>query len=167
MNKHLVAALACVSLAACEEKPLYSGNERILALDSATVRIASGKDTVAVRVELAETADARSLGLMERRQLDADAGMLFVYDSTQAPDAGFWMYRTRIPDIAFIDAAGVIRVILPMVPCETAVPEGCPSYPPGVPYRFALEMNAGFFQKQQIGAGGKILMSDLPARLKR
>jgi len=28
--------------------------------------------------------------------------MLFVYDSTQPPDAGFWMYRTRIPlDIAF------------------------------------------------------------------
>jgi hypothetical protein len=31
------------------------------------------------------------------------AGMLFVYDSTQPGNAGFWMYRTRIPlDIAFV-----------------------------------------------------------------
>ena len=35
------------------------------------------------------------MGLMERRQLAPDAGMLFMYDSSQAPTAGFWMFRTH------------------------------------------------------------------------
>lgn len=165
MRTGFAAMLVYLLLIACGEKPLYSGDEHILPLDSVDVRIASGRDTVVVRVELAVTSDQRTLGLMERRRLSPNAGMLFVYDSTQAADAGFWMYRTRIPlDIAFIDSTGSITVILGMVPCETTVPEGCPTYPPRVPYRFALEVNAGFFQAHAITVGAKLILSGLPAQ---
>jgi uncharacterized membrane protein (UPF0127 family) len=94
---------------------------------------------------------------MERRQLADTAGMLFVYDSVQPPDAGFWMYRTRVPlDIAYIDSAGRIRAIEHMVPCESAIPQGCPTYPPGVPYQYALEVNGGFFARRRIAVGDSV-----------
>ena len=73
------------------------------------------------------------------------------------------MYRTRIPlDIAFADSAGVIRAILKMEPCETTIPQGCPSYPPNVPYQYALEVNAGFFAARGITAGWRLMLEDLP-----
>lgn len=154
-------------LVACTEKPAHSEDERILSFDSADVRIASDRDTVTVRAELALSSEQKTLGLMERQRLAENAGMLFVYDSTQSPEAGFWMYRTRLPlDIAFIDSAGVIRAILFMLPCETTIPQRCPTYPPKVPYRYALEVNAGFFQAHAITVGWKVLLTDLPPRSK-
>ena len=153
--------LLCI--VACSEKPADSADERILPFDSADVRIASDRDTVIVRAELALSSEQKTLGLMERRRLSENAGMLFVYDSMQPADAGFWMYRTRIPlDIAFIDSAGVIRAILAMLPCETTIPQGCATYPPNVPYRYALEVNAGFFQTHGIAVGDTLLLTDLP-----
>jgi uncharacterized membrane protein (UPF0127 family) len=167
MRFGLVASSLPLCLIACSEKPAYSGDERILPFDSADVRIASDRDTVIVRAELALSSEQKTLGLMERRSLSENAGMLFVYDSTQAPDAGFWMYRTRIPlDIAFMDSAGVIRAILTMLPCETTIPQGCATYPPNVPYRYALEVNAGFFQAQAIAVGDILLLDNLPPRPK-
>jgi uncharacterized membrane protein (UPF0127 family) len=158
----LVVALLAFGVVACEEKPAYSGDERILPFDSADVRLTSTRDTAIVRIDLAVSREQKTLGLMERRRLHENAGMLFIYDSTQGPNAGFWMYRTRIPlDIAFIDSAGIIRAILVMVPCETSIPEGCPTYFPNVPYRYALEVNAGFFQRHQIAAGDALVLSDI------
>ena len=88
----------------------------MLPFDTATVRIAAAADTHRVTVELAETPEQQALGLMERRSLAADAGMLFLYATAQPESSAFWMFRTRIPlDIAFIDSAGVIRTILSLI----------------------------------------------------
>ena len=107
------------------------------------------------------------MGLMERQRLADSAGMLFVYDSTQPPNAGFWMFRTRIPlDIAFLDSAGVVRAIRAMTPCEALLAQGCPTYDPGVPYRYALEVNAGYFQKHGIIVGSMAVHSDLPVLIR-
>jgi len=138
--------------------------EHVMSFDSSRVRIARASDTIPLRVELAVKPEQKSMGLMERRRLAEDAGMLFVYDSTQPPQAGFWMYRTRIPlDIAFADSAGVIRAIRSMVPCPTDVAQGCPTYTPDVPYQYALEVNAGYFARHGIAVGDAILLKDLPA----
>jgi len=165
MRLALVVPPMLLCIVACSEKPAYPEDERILPFDSTDVRIVSDRDTVIVRAELALSSEQKTLGLMERRRLSNNAGMLFVYDSTQPSDAGFWMYRTRIPlDIAFIDSAGVIRAILAMLPCETTVPQGCATYPPNVPYRYALEVNAGFFQTHSIAVGDSLLLAGLPPR---
>jgi uncharacterized protein len=125
--------------------------------ESAPIRIITRNDTVRLAVELAASGEQKTTGLMERRHLPDTAGMLFVYDSLQPPDAGFWMYRTRIPlDIAFLDASGRVRAIKQMVPCETTLPEGCPTYPPGVPYQYALEVNAGFFARRRVAVGDSV-----------
>ena len=138
--------------------------EHVMPFDSAQVRLVGRSDTIPLRVQLAVSAEQRSMGLMERRRLADDAGMLFVYDSTQPPDAGFWMFRTLIPlDIAFVDSAGVIRSIRAMVPCTATIAEGCKSYTPDVPYRYALEVNAGFLARHGVVAGNRLLLPDLPA----
>jgi len=158
----LLAALAagCTAQSSADD----DAYEHIMAFDTARVRLARQRDTLQLAVELAVSAEQKTLGLMERRHLGDDAGMLFVYDSIQPGDAGFWMYRTRIPlDIAFLDSAGVIRAVRSMTPCSTTVAQGCPTYTPDVPYRYALEVNAGFFAQHGIGVGHSLLLRDLPA----
>jgi uncharacterized membrane protein (UPF0127 family) len=150
---------------ACSDKG--SGTEdttRVMNFDTSSVRLVTKRDTLHLSVELARNEAQRTMGLMERRHLNDNAGMLFTYDSTQPPNAGYWMYRTRIPlDIAFMDSTGVVRAILGMVPCTATLIEGCPSYPPNVPYRYALEMNAGFFAQHGVAVGDVVLVRDVPA----
>ena len=126
-----VLTLAPPVLAVCRSETPRSDDTtyaHVMSFDSTRMRLARANDTLALHVELAVKPEQKSMGLMERRRLADDAGMLFVYDSTQPPDAGFWMYRTRIPlDIAFADSSGVIRSIRAMVPCPTEVAQGCPA----------------------------------------
>lgn len=133
----------------------------VLPFASAHVRLVAGADTIRLLAELAETADQHTLGLMERHHLADTAGMLFLYSGEQPASAGFWMFRTRIPlDIAFVDSMGALRAILHMVPCTTTLAEGCPSYAPGVRYRAALEVNAGYFARHKLTVGDRILLGD-------
>jgi uncharacterized membrane protein (UPF0127 family) len=133
----------------------------VLHFDTARVRLSTRTDTLRLLVELAATAEQRTLGLMERRTLPDSAGMLFLFPATQEASGGFWMYRTRIPlDIAFIDSAGTIRTIQRMEPCSTVLAEGCPTYPAGAPFRAALEMNAGYFNRHGVRAGDRLSLGD-------
>ena len=133
----------------------------LMTFDTARVRIVSRTDTIPLVVELARTAEQRTMGLMERTQLADSAGMLFLYGDLQPETAGFWMFRTKIPlDIAFVDSAGVIRSIKNMVPCQTATAVNCPTYQPGVKYRAALEVAAGFFQRRNVALGDRVLLAD-------
>ncbi|CAM3433511.1 DUF192 domain-containing protein [Halomonas lysinitropha] len=107
-----------------------------------------------LEVEVARTIAERSRGLMERDHLAEQSGMLFLYDRPQSSRNGFWMYRTRIPlDIAFIDEAGHIAEIHRMTPCKAAQAGECPVTRPSVPYRAALEVNAGAFEAMGVAAG--------------
>lgn len=114
---------------------------------------------VTVQLEIADTAEARSTGLMHRQHLADDAGMLFVFPNQRAGHSGFWMYNTLIPlDIAFLDNDGYIVRVLTMVPCPHHRPGQCRSYRPDAPYWRAVEMNAGFFDRQQLSEGDRLLV---------
>jgi uncharacterized protein len=130
-----------------------------VAFDTARVVIesAAGQVVAQIAVELAATQEQRAYGLMERRDLPSEQGMLFTYPAPQEPQSGFWMYRTLIPlEIAFLDETGAIVAILEMDPCEAANPRLCPMYSPGVPYVAALEVNRGFFGRWGIGVGDRV-----------
>ena len=107
---------------------------------------------VTVAVELADTPSERERGLMGRRSLDADAGMVFVFP--EPVSGGFWMKDTLIPlSIAFYDQDGRILRILDMEPCRQ---DPCPVYEPGVTYRGALEVNRGAFRRWGVLEGDRL-----------
>lgn len=116
--------------------------------------IHAGEATHRLTVEVARTPAQRSRGLMAREALAEDAGMLFLYPRRQPPWGSFWMYRTRLPlDIAFLDATGRVAALHTMQPCDSADPGDCPSTQAGVPFRAALEVNAGYFAARGIAVG--------------
>ena len=99
--------------------------------------------------EVAATDATRTTGLMFRRMMPENRGMLFVF--AQSEPLRFWMKNTYIPlSIAHIDEAGTIVNIADMKPQTT---DGHPSTKPA---KYALEMNQGWFAKRGIKAGAKI-----------
>ena len=129
-----------------------------LAFPHGTVTITTPHRPVAVRVEIARTDAQRAQGLMNRRRLAANAGMLFVFDE---PTRGaFWMKDTLIPlSIAFADGHGRIVRILDMPPCRA---EPCPIYDPGVAVSSALEVNRGAFARWGVHRGAVVTIRRLP-----
>lgn len=127
----------------------------------------SAAGTVPVKLEVASSSEQRQKGLMGRTSLATDAGMLFEYSEPRQASHGFWMYKTLIPlDIAYLNRNGVIGSIRHMVPCASASGSGCPTYPAGVPFIQAVEMNAGFFQDHGIRRGDRLNLGkdNCPAR---
>ena len=124
----------------------------------------SGKDTyrlmiinaagrhVTINVEIANTEPLRMKGLMDRTSMERDSGMLFVFDREQ--NLNFWMKNTYIPlSIAYIGKTGVINEIRDMKPLDTSV-----TYPSAAPALFALEMNRGWFERNNIRKGCKMVL---------
>ena len=162
-QKSIVLILsAFVAVVAACGQPQEGDYARVVSFDSATIRVHSAGNVTRFRVELAESPEQRTMGLMERMFLPDSGGMLFLYDRDEPADAGFWMYRTRLPlDIAFLDSSGIVVAVRHMEPCAASLTSGCPNYVPGVPYRAALEVNAGVFARHGIGIGARV---ELPSR---
>ena len=101
-------------------------------------------------VEVVDTAEERSRGLMYRRELGADAGMLFDF-KTEIP-ASFWMKNTYIPlDMLFIRADGEIESI-----AERTTPLSERSVESKGPVRYVLEINGGRSDELGITAGDRV-----------
>ena len=155
-----LAIASAAGIASCESGTSEAADySQVIAFDSTRLRIVTRSDTISVLVEVARTTAQKTQGLMERRSLPDSTGMLFVYSENQPADAGFWMYRTRIPlDIAFADSAGFIVALRQMEPCSARLAAGCPTYAPGAEYRYALEVNAGFFAKHGVRVGSRLIL---------
>ena len=127
----------------------------------------SASRVVPVELEVARSSAQRQKGLMGRKSMAPNAGMLFEYSEPRQASHGFWMYKTLIPlDIAYLNQNGVIGSIRQMVPCASASGSGCPTYPAGVPFIQAVEMNAGFFREHGIRPGDRLYRGEdnCPAR---
>jgi uncharacterized membrane protein (UPF0127 family) len=106
-----------------------------------------------IRAEVAVEPSERERGLMFRKQLGANQGMVFLFD--QPAVQCMWMRNTLIPlSVAFIDNDGrVINV-------EEMAAQTDDNHCAAKPARYALEMNKGWFAKHGIPVGTKI--SGLP-----
>jgi uncharacterized membrane protein (UPF0127 family) len=101
-----------------------------------------------IRAEVAATPEQREKGLMFRRDLDTNEGMLFVFDDPQ-PQC-FWMKNTPIGlTIAFIADDGTIVNLADMQPLSER------THCSAKAVRFTLEMNQGWFATRGIKAGFK------------
>ncbi len=110
---------------------------------------------VPLSVEIARTAETRAYGLMFRKALDENAGMLFVFE--QDGKWGFWMKDTLIPlSIGFIDNRWRLLEIQDMAVVADPQAGPWPIYEPRAPYRYALEVNQGYFQRNGIAEGARL-----------
>lgn len=102
-----------------------------------------------ISASVAATSAERKFGLMNRKSLGENEGMLFVFPSEG--HHAMWMKNTLIPlGVAFIDAKGVIVNIAEMAPLTLE------QHAAQRPAQYALEMNAGWFRDRGIKAGDTI-----------
>ena len=102
-----------------------------------------------LKVEVAQTDEQREKGLMFRKQLGRDEGMLFIFD--EPAYHAMWMKNTLIPlSVAFIDDNGAITNV------EDMQPQTEDSHCASRPARYALEMNRGWFAARGIKPGSRI-----------
>ncbi len=115
--------------------------------DKKVIKIGNKK----IKVEIADTPEVRKKGLMERKYLAPNEGMLFIFEESDYHS--FWMKNTLIPlSIAFISEEKKVLEIRDMQPLnETTI------YRPLYPIRYALEMNKNWFKKNKIKPGAKFI----------
>jgi len=107
-------------------------------------------------IEIAETPYKRQRGLMFRKSMPENRGMLFVFQKPQ--QLSFWMKNTYIPlDIAFISADSVILNIRQMQPLNASI-----HYLSDGEALYAIEANMGWFKKHGITSGQKVKIVKKP-----
>ncbi len=122
------------------------------AFPRATAVLDTGERRVRVAVEVADEPAEWQRGLMQRRSLARNAGMVFVFP--RPIRGGFWMKDTLIPlSIAFWGPDERIGAILDMEPCRK---DPCTIYDPGISWVGALEVNQGFFAQAGVSEGDPI-----------
>ncbi|HWO96556.1 MAG TPA: DUF192 domain-containing protein [Bacillus sp. (in: firmicutes)] len=113
------------------------------------IKIISGNRETRLTVQVADTQRKREKGLMFVGKLPENEGMLFVF--SKKTYGGFWMKNTLIPlSIAFLGSDRQILKILDMEPCKG---NKCPTYDPKLSYHYAIEVNLGWFDRNQIKEG--------------
>jgi uncharacterized protein len=114
-----------------------------------------GAHDEAVTVEVTENEHDRMRGLMFRKSMADDHGMIFAFERKE--QHAFWMHNTCIPlDMLFIDDDGLIVGIEENTPTmsDDTFAVGCAS-------KYVLEMNAGWTRKHGVVAGQKIKLDGL------
>ncbi len=118
------------------------------------LKILSPSGTVSLKAEVADDWSSRSRGLMFRKYLDKDSGMLFVFQDEDF--RAFWMENTSIPlSIAYMGKDGVIDEIFDMEPFDSSL------YKSTSPAEYALEMKQGWFTEHGIGPGCRVDISSI------
>lgn len=114
----------------------------------------TGASDTVLYLEVARTQAEQSRGLMERRSLAANRGMVFIFE--RPVQNSFWMKNTYIPlSIAFVSAEGVIVDIQDMEPLALDL------HTPAAKYLFAIEANKGFFAKSGIKSGDHVRLEGI------
>lgn len=150
MRALLPFAAAVLLLAACsgaDDTPATPP----LPVVALTVADADGRAVASLSAEVAATPDQRQRGLMFRQSLGEDAAMLFVFPAET--DGAFWMKDTPIPlTIAFLAADGRVLELIDGAPFDETLLR------PAAPYRYALEVNAGWFARRGLAAGARVVL---------
>ncbi|AWI55128.1 DUF192 domain-containing protein [Aquabacterium olei] len=112
-----------------------------------TITLGAGMHNI--RAEVASTPEQHQIGLMFRKEMAPNDGMLFIFD--RPGQQCFWMKNTLIPlSVAFIADDGTV------VNLDEMAPQTLESHCSTRPVRHVLEMNAGWFARKGIKPGSKL-----------
>lgn len=113
-----------------------------------------------VQMQIAALPAELQKGLMFRKEMGEDEGMLFVFMTAQPQ--GFWMRNTILPlDIGYLDPTGELREIYPMYPHDER-----PVNSRSRNIQFCLEMNQGWFARSGVKPGARLDLKAVAAALK-
>jgi uncharacterized membrane protein (UPF0127 family) len=136
-----LTALVLLASPACAETAASGVEELVVATDAGEHRF---------QVERADDPAERARGLMFRREMADEHGMLFDFGAEEP--ASFWMANTYIPlDMIFIKSDGTIESI-----AERATPLSQRSVTSQGPVRYVLEINGGLSDELGIEPGDKV-----------
>ena len=115
-----------------------------------TKKIQLGKKSI--QVEVADTEPQQAQGLMFRKKMDAESGMLFVFSDEQI--RSFWMKNTLVDlSIGYFNKEKKLIDIQDMAATSSIMQQSLPVYTSKSPAMYALEMNKGWFKKNKIKIG--------------
>ena len=144
MKRFLVSGMAAIAL-------VLSAPAALAELEASPLTIESANGAHTFTVEIADEPEEITTGLMNRKSMDADAGMLF--DFGQPREAAMWMKNTLIPlDMLFMDPNGKIIAI-----AREMVPGSLRTISPGVPVKSVLELNGGRAAELGIEPGDEVV----------
>jgi uncharacterized protein len=154
MKSFLVAfALASSSLAlVCGLAPMAAAQNPAPMPPGPTspLTIVSGDKSHAFQVEVADTPEKSELGLMYRKEMAKDHGMIFDFGAPK--ETTMWMKNCFFPqDMVFFDTDGRVLTIV-----ENARPGSLRLIDPGMPVRGVVELNAGLVKEYGIKPGDKV-----------
>jgi uncharacterized membrane protein (UPF0127 family) len=155
-----VALLLAVPAAPLAPAAAQNG-EALVGFEKSSLTIETANGPQRFEVELALSPRQQQQGLMYRRSMAANAGMLFVYDGL-AP-VSMWMKNTFIPlDMLFIDAEGrIVRIV------ERTVPHSLETISAGRPVSGVLELNGGSASRLGIKPGDRVVHPAIKGSQKR
>lgn len=106
-----------------------------------------------MKAEIADSAQERAKGLMLRPYLAKGKGMLFVFGEETMPS--FWMKNMHFPlDIIWINQnKDIVDISVSALPCKDA----CAGIVPKQKVSYALEVDAGFAEKNNLTVGEKVV----------
>ncbi len=142
--KRLLISLFCLLLALTG--PAWSQPESPQ-LQLPRVQLSAGM--FLINAQVVSTPEQRAIGLMFRKEMPANEGMLFVFE--QPAGQCFWMKNTLLPlTAAFVADDGTIVNLADMQP------QSLDSHCSTQPVRFVLEMHQGWFAKRGLKAGSRL-----------
>ncbi|WP_310482666.1 DUF192 domain-containing protein [Chamaesiphon sp. VAR_48_metabat_403] len=116
-----------------------------------------------ILLEVARTSEEQSMGLMNRTELAANRGMLFVFSPPRA--VSFWMKNTLIPlDMIFVSNGVVKHIGANIPPCKVS---DCPGYgpEPKIPIDSVIELRGGRSAELRLKVGDRVKIDPYSAKM--
>lgn len=148
--RRTVAGLICI--VACHGE---AAERNVPGLPQGVVRFETARGPWLVKVEIAADDASRTRGLMLRRSLEPDHGMLFVFPESE--DRSFWMHNTLIAlDMIFLDETRAVVGVVANAAPRTDAPRGV-----GKPSRYVVEVAGGEAAAHAVGPGTRAAFIDV------
>ncbi|RWA74873.1 DUF192 domain-containing protein [Mesorhizobium sp.] len=142
----LCAAIVLAAYFGALKPSSADGRAMMLPVDPTPLVAVTNSGKYSFSIEIADTSDEREAGLMFRKDMADDHGMLFVFE--RPGEVNFWMKNTPMPlDLVFVGQDGRIKAI------KRGEPESEAIVSPGQPVRFVLELKAGTAAKDGLKDG--------------
>ena len=113
------------------------------------------RDKPTINLEIADTKEKRKLGLMYRKYLKTDEGIIFDYKKMSY--VKLWMKNTQIPlDIIFLQNNEIVHIKEKALPCSN-YKFNCPTFGSEKPVNFIIEVNSGIIKDYDLNVGDELI----------